>query len=82
MSNLNAQEFPYSYKQENLMVHFTMTAAVSTDLATHPPEEEKGETHILLFLNLILGLLCLLLRKGACGGRREGLWGSGACSHI
>lgn len=79
MSNLNAQEFPYSYEQENLMVHFIMTAAVSTDLATNTPEEEEGERHILLFLNLILGLLCLLLRKGACcGGRREKLWGSGA----
>lgn len=69
MNNLNAQEFPYSYKQENFMVHFIMTAAVSTDLAIHTPEEEEGETHILLFLNLILGLLCLLLRKGACGGK-------------
>lgn len=46
MNNLNAQEFPYSYTQDNLMVHFIMTAAVSTDLATHTPRGRRGrDTH-------------------------------------
>lgn len=45
------------------MVWCTMAAAVSTDLATQPTEEEEGQTHILLFLNLIFSLLLSSSKK-------------------
>lgn len=48
--NLSAQESPYSYMEENSGFWFTVMAAVPTDLATQPTEEEEGETYILLLL--------------------------------